>query len=72
MGGCQPQNVKIMKDTIKFPKLGEIYAKIHRPIDGKVKTVTISQNKAKQYDASVLFEVEGENPSVSTKGKAIG
>ena len=67
-----PQNVKIMTETIKFPKLGEIYAKIHRPIDGKIKTVTISKNKANQYYASVLFEVEGENPSVSTEGKAIG
>ena len=67
-----PQNVKIMTDTIKFPKLGEIYAKIHRPIDGKIKTVTISKNKANQYYASVLFEVEGEKPSVSTEGKAIG
>ncbi len=67
-----PQNVKIMTDTIKFPKLGEIYAKIHRPIDGKIKTVTISKNKANQYYASVLLEVEGENPSVSTEGKAIG
>ncbi len=67
-----PQNVKIMQDTIKFPKLGEIYAKIHRPIEGKIKTVTISKNKANQYYASVLLEVEGELPSVSTEGKAIG
>ncbi len=67
-----PQNVKIMQDTIKFPKLGEIYAKIHRPIEGKIKTVTISKNKANQYYASVLLEVEGELPSVSTEGKVIG
>lgn len=67
-----PQNVKIIQDTIKFPKLGQIYAKIHRPIEGKIKTVTISKNKANQYYASVLFEVEGELPSVSTEGKAIG
>lgn len=67
-----PQNVKILEDAIKFPKLGEIYAKIHRSIDGKVKTVTISKNKANQYYASVLFEVKGELPSVSTEGKAIG
>ena len=30
------------------------------------------RNKANQYYASVLFEVEEELPPVSTKGKAIG
>jgi putative transposase len=67
-----PQNVKILEEAIKFPKIGEIYAVIHRPIEGKVKTVTISKNKANQYYASVLLEVEGDFPPVSTEGKAIG
>lgn len=67
-----PQNVKIGDDYLKFPKLGEIYAKIHRRVDGKLKTVTISKNKANQYYASVLFEDGKENPQPSTEGKAIG
>jgi putative transposase len=67
-----PQNVSIGNDFLKFPKLGEIYAKIHRPIEGKVKTVTISQNKANQYYASVLVDDGKEQPKPSTEGKAIG
>ncbi|WPF87862.1 RNA-guided endonuclease TnpB family protein [Cyanobacterium aponinum UTEX 3222] len=67
-----PQNVKIKGDMIIFPKLGEIYAKIHRPIDGQIKTVTISKNKAQQYYASILFEDGKEQPKPNTEGKTIG
>ncbi len=67
-----PQNVKVLDNCLKFPKLGEVYAKVHRPIEGKVKTVTISLNKAGQYYASVLFEDSKEKPKQSTDGKAIG
>jgi putative transposase len=67
-----PQNVKIKGDMITFPKLGEIYAKVHRPIDGEIKTVTISKNKAEQYYASILFEDGKEQPKPNTEGKAIG
>ncbi|MBD2395080.1 IS200/IS605 family element transposase accessory protein TnpB [Cyanobacterium aponinum FACHB-4101] len=67
-----PQNVKIKGDMIIFPKLGEIYAQIHRPIDGEIKTVTISKNNAEQYYASILFEDGKEQPKPNTEGKAIG
>ncbi len=67
-----PQNVKILENVIKFPKLGEIYAKIHRPVEGKVKTVTISKNKADQYYVSILMEDGKELPKQSAQGKVIG
>jgi putative transposase len=67
-----PQNVKIKGDMITFPKLGEIYAKTHRPIDGEIKTVTISKNKAEEYYASILCEDGKEQPKPNTEGKAIG
>ena len=67
-----PQNVKIKGDMITFPKLGEIYAKIHRPIDGQIKTVTISKNKAQQYYAAILFEDGKEQAKPNTEGKAVG
>jgi len=75
-----PQNVKIKGDMLVFPKLGEIYAKIHRPIEGSIKTVTISKNKAEQYFASILLEdgKELQKPILRlrsvqvTEGKAVG
>ena len=67
-----PQNVKILENVIKFPKLGEIYAKIHRPVEGKVKTVTISKNKADQYYVSILLEDGKQLPQQTAKGKVLG
>ncbi len=68
-----PQNVQVVSDSeLKFPKLGVVKAKLHRPIDGKIKTVTVSQNPSGKYFAAILFEIEGENPEISTSGKILG
>ena len=67
-----PQNVKISNAGLKVPKIGVIYSKIHRPIEGKLKTVTISKNSCGQYFASILYEDAKVAPKKSTEGKAIG
>ncbi|MBZ8182077.1 RNA-guided endonuclease InsQ/TnpB family protein [Oscillatoria salina] len=67
-----PQNVSIVEDGIKFPKMGVMYAKIHRPIEGKIKTVTVSMNALGQYFASVLVDDEKDIPEKSVEGKAVG
>jgi putative transposase len=67
-----PQNVKIEGDCLKFPKLGLIYAKIHREIKGSLKTVTITKNPCGQYYASILFEDGTKKPQQSIEGNAIG
>jgi putative transposase len=67
-----PQNVKIVDGNIKLPgNIGIVKAKIHRLIEGKVKTVTISKTPSGKYLASMLIEVEGENPTIS-EGKIYG
>jgi putative transposase len=67
-----PQNVKIVNGNVKLPgNTGEIKAKIHRPIEGKIKTVTVSKTPSGKYLASILTEVEGENPVIS-EGKIYG
>ncbi len=67
-----PQNVKIVDGNVKLPgDIGVVRAKIHRPIDGKIKTVTISKTPSGKYFASILTEIEGENPSTS-EGKIYG
>ena len=66
-----PQNVKV-EGSVKLPgNIGIVKAKIHRPIEGKVKTVTVSKMPSGKYFASILTEVEGENPTVS-EGKISG
>jgi putative transposase len=63
-----PQNVKIEGDCLKFPKLGLIYAKIHREVKAPLKTVTITKNPCGQYFASILFEDGTKKPIRSTEG----
>jgi putative transposase len=69
-----PQNVKILANNfIKIPGgIGAVKAKIHRPIEGQVKTVTISKTPTGKYLASILVETEGNNPTVSTEGLVLG
>ncbi|MEQ9367905.1 MAG: RNA-guided endonuclease TnpB family protein [Coleofasciculus chthonoplastes F3-SA18-01] len=68
-----PQSVKVIDDCLKFPgRVGIVKAKIHRPIEGTIKTVTVSMTPSGKYFASVLTEVEGDSPPVSTDGKVAG
>jgi putative transposase len=66
-----PQNVKQIEDCLKFPgKVGVVKAKIHRPLDGAIKTVTVSKCPSGKYYASVLMEYEGDYPTPNTVGAA--
>ncbi|MFB2923582.1 RNA-guided endonuclease TnpB family protein, partial [Aerosakkonema funiforme] len=57
----------------RFPgKLGAVKAKIHRPLDGTIKTVTVSKCPSGKYYASVLMEYEADYPTSSTLRKVIG
>ena len=68
-----PQNVKVEKGAVKLPgKIARVKAKIHSQIEGTIKTVTVSKDPSGKYYASILTEIEGENPQVSTEGKVVG
>ncbi|MCC5665577.1 transposase [Nostoc sp. CHAB 5784] len=68
-----PQKVKQVDGSLKFPgKLGVVKAKIHRPLDGIIKTVTVSKCPSGKYYASVLMEYEGDCPVSKNEGKIIG
>ncbi|MEH1811157.1 MAG: RNA-guided endonuclease TnpB family protein [Nostoc sp.] len=67
-----PQNVKIVDGNVKLPgNIGIVKAKIHRLIEGKIKTVTVSKMPSGKYLASILTEIERENPVIS-EGKIYG
>lgn len=51
-------SVKVGEDWIKVPKLGPIKAKVHRPIDGKLKSITLSRTVTGKHYASLLYETE--------------
>ncbi|MEB3311202.1 MAG: RNA-guided endonuclease TnpB family protein [Snowella sp.] len=67
-----PQNVKVYENSIRFPKIGKVDAVIHRPVEGAVKTVTVSMNAKGQFFASVLVDDGKDVPNQSVDGKAIG
>jgi putative transposase len=68
-----PNNVKLDGDYLKLPgKVGRIYCKQDRKLDGQVKTVTVSLNPDGKYFASVLVDDKRGVPQTSSKGKAIG
>ncbi len=67
-----PQNVKIVGGNVKIPgNIGIVTAKIHRAIEGNIKTVTVRKTSSGKYFASILTEVEGSNPT-TTEGKIYG
>ncbi len=68
-----PQNVKVENGAVKLPgKVARVKAKIHQLIEETIKTVTISKEPSGKYYASILTEVEGENPTPSSEGRVIG
>ncbi|MBE9202455.1 transposase [Synechocystis salina LEGE 06099] len=67
-----PQNVKVVDNGIKFPKIGKVDAVIHRDIEGVVKTVSVSMNAKGQFFASVLVDDGNEIPNQSMDGKSVG
>ncbi|NEO78300.1 MULTISPECIES: RNA-guided endonuclease InsQ/TnpB family protein [Moorena] len=68
-----PQRVKQVGDCLKFPgKLGIVKAKIHRELDGEIKTVTVSKTPSGKYYASVLMEYDSDDVQPSKDGNIIG
>ena len=52
-----PQRVKVVDGrALILPKVGEVKAVLHRPVSGRIKTVTVSKTRSGQYYASVLCD----------------
>lgn len=68
-----PQSVTVVDGCLKFPgRIGIVKAKLHRPIEGTIKTVTVSMTPSEKYYAAVLIELEGDNSVKSIDGKVAG
>ena len=59
-----------MGNELKLSKIGNIRIKLHRPIEGKIKTCTLLKNAAGSWDVSFSCEVEMQ-PQLP-KDEAIG
>ena len=65
-----PQSFRIENDHLIIPKISPIKVVVHRPVEGKMKSVTISQTPTGKYFASILCEIEMPEPEY--KGGEIG
>ena len=50
--------VKVGDDWIKVPKLGPIKAKVHREVEGSLKSITLTRTVTGKHYASLLFDTE--------------
>jgi len=67
-----PQNAKFEGDYLKLPKIGKIYCRRHRDLEGIPKSITVSQDPDGKYFASVVVDDGKEVPKPRAKGKAVG
>jgi len=49
---------------IDLPKIKRIKIKLHRPFEGKIKTVTLSKTSSAKYYASILIETASTYPKL--------
>ncbi len=63
--------VSVGENWIKVPKLSPIKAVIHRPVTGKVKSITLSMDCCGDFFASILFEdgLAAPEPLKGSEGK---
>jgi len=53
-------SIRIVKNTIRLPKLGNVKCVFHRWVNGKIKSVTVSKSKSGKYFVSILVEQKPE------------
>jgi len=57
-----PQRFRVGERSIYAPKVGEIRAVIHRPLEGRAKNLTLSRTASGRYYASIQCELERAEP----------
>ncbi|WP_299311102.1 RNA-guided endonuclease TnpB family protein [uncultured Halomonas sp.] len=55
--------VKAGDDWIKVPKLGPIKARMHRKVEGRLKSITLTRTVTGKHYASLLFDTEQAAPA---------
>lgn len=64
------RNVQVCDRAVRLPKIGDIPAVIHRPVEGRIINATVTQTPTGKYFVSLACEVELEPLPVTDK--AIG
>lgn len=62
--------IKLKTKSIHFPKIGEIKAKLHRQIQGNIKTTTVKRDKVGKYWVTIVTDFI--SPAAPTPPYAVG
>lgn len=62
-----PQNVKVIDNCLKVPKIGLIKTKFTKAIEGTIKTVTVSITPSGKYYAAIGLDLGDNKPEQSTQ-----
>ena len=65
-----PQEIRVEGDDVYLPKMGWIRVNFHRPVEGKIKFITVSKTKSGKYFVSFVCEVKDPKPEYN--GSEIG
>jgi putative transposase len=65
------QNIRIEKNAIKLPKLGNVRCKVSRPVEGRILSATVIGARSGKYFVSVCC-TEAEPRPLPKTGKAVG
>lgn len=57
-----PQRFEVIGSRTKLPKVGNVRAVFHRPIEGEMKNCTVSKTRSGKYFISIQCEVEIQDP----------
>ena len=67
-----PQGFRLEGDTLIIPKTTPIKIVLHRPVEGVMKSVTISRTPTGKHFASILCEVDMPDPGPKPNAPVIG
>jgi putative transposase len=65
------RDIKVLDNAINLPTLGLVKARIHRPIEGHIKSVTVKKMSTGKYFASVLCDTP-EPTKLPERNTAVG
>ncbi len=68
-------NVSVSENAVKIPKIGPIKAVIHRPVEGRVKSITLKLDACGDFFAAILYEdgrAQAEKPTTVRESEVTG
>lgn len=66
------QNVTIVDGKVSIPKIGLVNAKVHRPLEGTVKSATVKQEASGEWYVTFVSHVEQPDIAARTANRPVG